>query len=427
MKTFNLDDLKETLYYKRLKNGLCIYIIPNNKVNDIYATFTTNYGGTDIEFVPIGKEKLVKMPTGIAHFLEHKLFEQENGDDPFTYFSNSGTSANAYTSHFNTLYMFKGPNNFEGNLNYLLDFVQSPYFTAENVKKEKGIILEEEKMVQDRPDSIIFTKLLANIFHEYGIKYPIIGTTEDIKRITKKDIYTCYNTFYHPSNMALIITGNVDPEEAIEIATKNQSEKDYTDTQKILRKRYIEPVEVVKEYEEKEMSVTRNKILFGFKIKLDTIEADNIYLKMKYLNIIFDNNFGALSDFSQEMKEKGIISNDLGIGSHIEKDYALIFIKFEANDAQKAIKAVKTKLKNLLVSRSESLRIKKIMKSEIVRAFNKITEINDLIVEDLFFHHEIIPNKLEQLETITFNKVNNVLDNLDISNYSIYVIKPNEK
>ena len=222
LRQFSLD-----LYSETLDNGLLINVIPKTNVNNIYVTFSTKYGSVHDEFIPIDQNDFYKVPMGVAHFLEHKVFEQEDGKDPFTRFSTNGADANANTSNYKTTYLFSGPSNLSDNLNFLLDFVQSPYFTDENVEKEKGIIAQELKMLNDKPYWHLYEKALLNSFINHPIKYPVGGTLETIKRITKDDLYTCYNTFYHPANMFITISGNVEPEEVIDIIKNNQDKKTF--------------------------------------------------------------------------------------------------------------------------------------------------------------------------------------------------------
>ena len=227
MEIINLKEVGEKVYHETLDNGLNVYAIRKKDFSLCTAHFITKFGGLDLEFVPINEDKMTKFPAGIAHFLEHKLFEQESGEDPFAFYTKNGADANANTSHQKTTYLFSGTGNLEKNLKYLLDFVQKPYFTDENVEKEKGIIEQEIKMYDDVPYWKLYDSTLNNAFHVHPLKYPIAGTVETINKITKDDLYTCYNTFYHPSNMFLTIVGNFDPEKVIKTIRSNQKKKKY--------------------------------------------------------------------------------------------------------------------------------------------------------------------------------------------------------
>lgn len=237
------EQLKETLYYEKLPNGLDVYVLPKQGFNKTFATFTTKYGSVDNTFVPLGKEEMIRVPDGIAHFLEHKLFEKED-HDAFQLFSKQGASANAFTSFTRTAYLFSGTSNVEQNLNTLLNFVQEPYFSEKTVEKEKGIIGQEIQMYQDNPDWRLYFGLIDSLFVKHPIKIDIAGTIESISKITKDLLYECYETFYHPSNMLLFVVGAIDPEKTMDLVRENQAKKDYKNQPEIVRSFEEEPNEV---------------------------------------------------------------------------------------------------------------------------------------------------------------------------------------
>ena len=210
MKKIELKGLDQVVYTEQLHNGLQIFLVPYENKKNYFITYATRFGSDVLEFE--NDEKKYKPPLGIAHFLEHKMFEQEDGIDPFTYFSKSGTDSNASTSFDNTQYICYGNNEFANNLKYLINFVNSPYYTDENVEKEKGIIAEEIKMYEDMPDFKLEMKLREAIYNESSRRIDIAGSVEEIYKITKEDLYSCYNNFYVPNNMFILIAGNFDPE-----------------------------------------------------------------------------------------------------------------------------------------------------------------------------------------------------------------------
>lgn len=226
MEKITFEQLQEELYYEKLANGLDVYILPKRGFNKTYATFTTKYGSVDNHFIPLGKEEFVKVPDGIAHFLEHKLFEKEDGD-VFQQFSRQGASANAFTSFTRTAYLFSSTSNVELNLETLMDFVQEPYFTEKTVEKEKGIIGQEITMYDDNPDWRLYFGLIENLYQNHPVKIDIAGTIDSISHITKDMLYECYNTFYHPSNMLLFVVGPVDVEKIMNQIKENQAKKPF--------------------------------------------------------------------------------------------------------------------------------------------------------------------------------------------------------
>jgi predicted Zn-dependent peptidase len=211
------------------------------------------------------------------------MFAQENGVDPMMFYAANGADVNAYTSLYNTSYHFSCSSHLKENLEYLLDFVQSPYFTDENVDKEKGIIEEEIKMYNDDPYSYLDEEVRFNAFKEHPVRHSIAGTVEDINAITKEDLYTCYHTFYHPSNMFLVISGKCNPEELMQIIKDNQSKKEFKELNGITLKSIKEPNEVSKESEEKEMAVEVPKVSYGLKIPLKKLKMET---KLQSLTIL---------------------------------------------------------------------------------------------------------------------------------------------
>ena len=282
MKKTSLKGLDMTLYSEVLSNGLEIYMLPYANKKNYYVTFVSKYGSDVIEYIDVTK-KNHKPPLGVAHFLEHKLFEEENGIDPFSFYAKSGTDCNACTTYDNTQYMFWGNKNFNKNLEYLLKFVTHPYFTSENVKKEKGIITEEIKMYNDNPDYKLEMKLRECLYKNHPRRIDIAGTVSEVNKITKDDLYDCYNSFYIPSNMFILITGNFDPDIALEIV---RNELDSNSNKKIPKiKEVVEPVKVNKEKEIIKANIEIPKVAIGLKVSTKNIELKDFDLSL-YLNML---------------------------------------------------------------------------------------------------------------------------------------------
>ena len=199
MRKINLKGLEMDCYRETLQNGLEVYLIPYENKKNYFISYGTHFGSDILEYTDSDKVKHTP-PLGIAHFLEHKMFEQESGEDPFAFFAESGTDSNAYTSFDSTQYICYGTKDFSKNLRYLLSFVDSPYYTDQNVKKEKGIIAEEIKMYNDMPDFELEMKLRECLYKNHPRRLDIAGTVEEIEKITKEDLYSCYNNFYVPNN-----------------------------------------------------------------------------------------------------------------------------------------------------------------------------------------------------------------------------------
>lgn len=306
MKKILFEQLHEELYYEKLANGLDVYILPKQEFNKSFATFTTKYGSVDNHFKSLEKQEFVQVPDGIAHFLEHKLFEKEDGD-VFQEFSKQGASANAFTSFTRTAYLFSSTSEFEKNLTTLIDFVQDPYFSYKTVEKEKGIIGQEINMYDDNPDWRLYFGTIANMYHHHPVKIDIAGTNESIAPITKEMLYECYNTFYHPSNMLLFIIGPVDANAIMEQVRNNQNSKKYEAQAAIERKFETEPDTVAQKKSVIQMNVQTAKVMLGIKAtnvqqsgkeQLKRELATSIYLEML---------FGKSSVIHENLYNKGYI------------------------------------------------------------------------------------------------------------------------
>ena len=421
MKKHNLDNMDLDIYEETLKTGLKVYIIPKENVNGFYVTFSTKYGSIQDEFTPINKKEMIKVPMGVAHFLEHKVFEQKDGKDPFTFYSERGCDANANTSNYKTTYLFSGTNNLNDGLNYLLDYVQSPYFTDENVEKEKGIIEQEIKMYDDSPYYKLYDGVVYNAFINHPIRYPIAGTVESIKKITKEDLYTCYNTFYHPSNMFLVITGNVDPKEVIDLVKLNQSEKKYDDTFNIALKEYDEPNSVATEFKKEYFDVQIPKVSIGYKISLGDIKL-NINDFKNYLSILFNIKFGSTSEFSEKLKEEKLITGDMDISFVNTDKHVLVTLINESDNVLEVIDRIDEEIKSLDISEEDFNRKIKIRKSSSVFKSDSIYALNNKIMSNIINYNEVIYNEYEKIKELSYKKLCEIISNLDLSNKTIYII-----
>lgn len=424
MKKTIIDNLDLELYSETLENKLEIYIVPMKNVNNIYVTFSTKYGSNDIEFIPINENKMKKFPLGIAHFLEHKMFEQKNGVDPFSFFSERGCSANANTNQTKTTYLFSGPNFLQENLEYLLDYVQSPYFTDSNVSKEKGIIEQEIKMYLDDPNTQLYEKLLSNCFVNHPIKYPIIGDISNINKITKEDLYECYNTFYNPSNMFIVITGNVEPNSAIETIRNNQSKKKFPIGQKIKIKKYDEPNNVVKTSETLKLNVGIKRCAVAYKIKLP---KDDLYQALLYYTTLFDIKFGSTSVLGEKLKQEKIINSNLGIGFDNTSEHLLMFVIGETNEPGLLIERIKNELSNLEISKEDFERKKKTLISSLIYVSDNIFSINRTLMNDIIKYNFVRTNRYNEIKKLNFKDFNNLISKTDYSNISELIIEPKEQ
>ncbi|MEW9050732.1 MAG: pitrilysin family protein [Neobacillus sp.] len=308
MDKITFEQLQEELFHEKMSNGLSVYILPKKGFNKTYATFTTKYGSIDNTFIPLGKNEYTNVPDGIAHFLEHKLFEKEDGD-VFQQFSRQGASANAFTSFTRTAYLFSSTSDVEKNLETLIDFVQEPYFSEKTVEKEKGIIGQEITMYDDNADWRLYYGLIQNMYQNHPVKIDIAGTIESISHITKDLLYECYNTFYHPSNMLLFIVGPVDPEAIMNQVRDNQAKKEYEAMPEIQRKFAEEPQPVAEKKQILKMNVQTSKCLVGVKALHVNQNGKEMLKNELAINVLLDMLFSKSSENYQQLYNKELIDD----------------------------------------------------------------------------------------------------------------------
>ncbi|MED3552122.1 EF-P 5-aminopentanol modification-associated protein YfmH [Cytobacillus praedii] len=340
MEKITFDQLHEQLYYEKLNNGLDVYILPKHGFNKTYATFTTKYGSIDNHFLPPGKDDYVKVPDGIAHFLEHKLFEKEDGD-VFQQFSKQGASANAFTSFTRTAYLFSSTSNVEQNLETLIDFVQAPYFTEKTVEKEKGIIGQEITMYDDNPDWRLYFGLIQNMYENHPVKIDIAGTIDSISHITKDMLYECYETFYHPSNMLLFIVGPVDQEQVMKMVKDNQDRKEYKELPEIKRKFEDEPVAVAQKKQVLQMNVQTSKCLVGIKARNVTQSGKEMLKKELSLNVMLDILFGKSSEHYSALYNEGLIDETFSFDYTEENGFGFAMVGGDTSNPDRLADTIK--------------------------------------------------------------------------------------
>ena len=343
MKKIELKGLDQDVYVSELHNGLKIFLVPYENKKNYFITYATRFGSDVLEFENKGKN--YKPPLGIAHFLEHKMFEQEDGTDPFTYFSQSGTDSNASTSFDNTQYICYGNNEFADNLKYLISFVNSPYYTNENVEKEKGIIAEEIKMYEDMPDFKLEMKLREALYKDSSRRIDIAGSVEEIYKITKEDLYACYNNFYVPNNMFVLIAGNFDPEIAENIIKDELDFKERKELPKIISTK--EKISVnVKDTKIKE-NIEVPKIGLGLKVSTKDINIKGIELDL-YLNMLTTIMFGSSSEFRERVRKNKLLSGIYTEWESIE-DLKTFYIMASTLYPEKLLEEIKYELKNITI------------------------------------------------------------------------------
>jgi predicted Zn-dependent peptidase len=428
MQKIEYQQLQETVFHETLPNGLKVYILPKAGFYKTYAVFTTRYGSIDNTFQVKGKEK-VQVPDGIAHFLEHKLFEQPDGTDVFEQFSRQGASANAFTTFTRTAYLFSCTDQVEENLETLINFVQTPYFTDQTVEKEKGIIGQEIRMYEDNPDWRSYMGLLQSMYARHPVRIDIAGTVESIGQITKEALYTCYHTFYHPSNMVLFVVGAVDPEKIMQLIRENQAGKQFDPSPEIVRFYPDEPDQVVEARKEIHMAVAVPKCLFGFKEKGAFLgKKGNDLLKLELAtNICLEALLGPGSDFYQSLYDEGLINDSFGFQYTLEASFAFSMIGGDTRDPDRLLERVNKELPELVekgLSEEEFERIRKKKIGEVLRYFNSAEWIANQFTSYRFLEADIL-QLIPVLEQLTLDEVNRRMrEHVDFDQFAVFLVLP---
>ena len=424
MDKLELKDVDKTIYKEVLDNGLLLIVIPNEKISkkkNYYFNYGTYYGALTNDFVPLGSSKMTKFPNGIAHFLEHKMFESEDVS-PFDFYAKSGSYVNAFTSYKATCYVVTGNKKMKENLEFLLTFVNTPYFTDENVLKEQGIIIEEAAMNDDNPDYLIYRTLSKNLYKELPYNTPILGDASTIKKITKDDLYQCYNTFYRPNNMFLVIGGAVDPYEVSKIVNNTLDKFSFDNKKQIKKKEYKEPLKVVKSYELLDIDVKVSKLALGYKMDRNRFSIKSNVLLDLYLNMIASLCFGSSSLFKEMIREKKLVSRS---GYYFQNLGNIITFNVEVDSFNNKayLEELHKYLKSLDILEEDLERMKKVWISSEVIKTDYADSLVDTVVDDLINYHEIVTNNVELIKSMNIATMRDVLKALDFTNEAIVEVK----
>lgn len=424
MKKIKINNLDEEVYYEKLNNGLEVYLLSKDTFRSNYVTFTTKYGSVYNEFVPIGSEKMTTFPKGIAHFLEHKVFAVKEGPDPMEFFSRSGAICNAYTTFDNTTYLFYATSKLKENICYLLDYVQQLYLTDESVENEKNIISEEIHMYDDRPSEVLAEKIRLNALNSNPYRDSIIGTTSDISKITKDDLETCYKTFYHPSNMFLVVVGSFDVEEIMTAIKDNQNRKEFDELKDIKVKEFKEKDEVYKKEEIIDSTTSVPKVSLTIKIPIKDLKLTRRELSL-YLYILFTSMFDETSSFDEELKKDKIITNTTYVSTLNTNTHMLISIINETDKHNEFIKRVEDRLKSISINDEDFNRKKKVLISNEIFAYEYAEQINDIILDDILYTGKVEEDPIGVIENLKIGVLNDLIDKIDSKNVSKIVLKSN--
>lgn len=423
MEELELKGLNEKIYVYHTKCGLPIYMWVNEKVSSTYASLSVKYGSIHTKF-KIGK-KTYEVPNGIAHFLEHVKFNIDEETTAHDEFYKLGGDANAFTTFDYTSYIVFATNNKKENLEELLNFVYNPFFTKKCISKEKGIIVEEANMGLDDPYSIVFFHSLLNTLQKSKYRNTITGTPDDVTSITLEDVKLVYDTFYHPENMFLTLTGNFNPYEMACLVEDNLSKKKFGKYLNPIIIKENEPKKVTTKYKEEYINVTYPRLKFS--IKMDMSRFKNYSsLELKILtSLLFNINFGATSDFKDELMEKGLIQN-MNVTCDVYDDTFVVTINVTSNFKEEIIKKVKEKLENLSISELDFKRKKNATIATLILDYEDLENVSYRIQDDVLNNGGIVTNLKEILEDETIDDLKNIINLLDFDNISINVFLPKE-
>lgn len=387
--------LGEGYYSIDHKSGLKIYVYPKPEYTSTYATFGTKYGSIDTRFKRSDKESFTEIPAGTAHFLEHKLFESEELD-AFQRYAATGASANAYTSFDRTCYLFTCTGHFKENFEILLDFVRHPYFTEETVRKEQGIIGQEIDMYKDSPEWECLFNLLECLYVKHPVKIDIAGTKESISQITAETLFSCYETFYNLSNMALAVAGKTTVDEVLEIADRLLTgDVDVT----VERAFEEEPEGIVKNYAEEKLSVGTPVFAFGYKENF--FDGSCTLEEEVALSLILEITAGQISPLYKELLDSGLVNGSFATEFFNGHNYASSIFSGESADPVEVARKINScvqELKKTGITREQFETVRKKQYGKTVRAFTDIDTVsNGLVVshfenEELFSEFEVIKN-----------------------------------
>lgn len=401
------DVVKETLYSGQHESGLCVYVMPKEGYSKSYAIFGTHFGSIDRKFITPGQTGFTEIPDGVAHFLEHKMFEQPDGGNVFESYARHGANANAYTSFNLTAYLFESTQDILENLGILLDFVRQPYFTDENVAKEQGIIGQEIGMYDDDPDWRVMMNFLSSMYGVHPVRRDIAGTVESISEITKDTLYQCYNTFYNLSNMVLFVVGDVQPEAVAECVEQHIKETKPFD-EEIVRDYGKEPENVLRPEISQQLSVSVPMFMFGFKDVDCGYDGKALLKKNLELSILAEILFGKSGDLYTKLYDGGYILGDLGVEVDCEKDYGFTVLSGESKKPQEVKRIVLEYLAEAVshgISADDFERVKRSVWGRYIKQFNNINALAHGFMSNIFNRIGIF-DFTDVIGTVTLEDVN---------------------
>ncbi len=400
-------------------SGLKVYLSVKENLTNNYAVFGTHYGSIDTEFA-IDGGKMITVPEGIAHFLEHKLFEGEDGD-AFSKYAVTGASANAYTSFDRTCYLFSCSGKFYENLNILLSFVSSPYFTPETVQKEQGIIGQEIRMYEDVAGWRVLFNLLRAMYHNHPVNIEIAGTAESIAKITDKTLYDCYNTFYNPSNMFICLCGNFDKQKVLEMIEEKIIDKGKPS---IERSDYNEPDSIVAPYIEEKMEVSMPMFVAG--IKDTTLSLKRTAKDIETASLLLELVCGKTSPLYNELLSLGLINNNFSTEYFYGNGYSALLFDGESSNPKEVGQKILEEIEKIKKNGADALLfqdLKRKLYGKKIRAYSDAEGSVDEMIACVMDDFEPFES-LDALENVSLDDIKSFANRLTAENFALSVILP---
>ena len=414
IKEIKSEILEEKYFEINHPSGLKIFVMPKENYSSAYAIFGTQYGSIDTRFRRSDSDEWTEVPEGIAHFLEHKLFESEELG-AFERYAKTGASANAYTSFDKTCYLFQCSDNFKASLEILLDFVQNPYFTAQTVEKEQGIIAQEIRMYQDEAGWMSMFNLLRCFYHKHPVKIDIAGTVESIAQITDKLLYSCYNTFYNLHNMALAVVGNVEVDDVLEVCDKCLKESEELSIEKSFED---EPGDIVCSSFDYNLEVSVPVFCFGYKEACK--EPIPSFKKYIAVNILLEVIAGKTSPLYTELFEKGLINSSFSKEYFTGWGYEAIIFDGESERPEEVAKAIKKEIARIKKEGIDSElfeSVRRTLYGKEIMSFNDIDNIANSIIACEFNNWNIF-DAVNIYRELTLEDVQELLSDMMDEQYS---------
>lgn len=419
IESLSFKELNEKAYTWSMENGLKVFYVPRPDFKKTFGVFATNYGALDFE----GED--FSFPPGIAHFLEHKLFEGANGNVEED-FSKLGITVNAFTTHTQTCYFFSATSNFYKALKLLMDFVQQPYFTQENVEKEQGIIAQEIEMYKDDPSWVVYLNLLKSLYPNHPISRDIAGTTEDITKITPEMLHQCYERFYNPSNMVLLVTGDLNLDELKVFIDNNQKLKTTVKLPKYQRKHPHDFTVPNKKNIEEKMTVSRNIICLGFKDKSFAERGRDLFNKEVTTLLLMETIIGRGSKLYNQLYDEGVIDGSFGVEYTAEEGYGHTIMSLETENPEKFVERIEKEIQDIKdkgLDREEFLLNKRKLEGLNLMELNSLENVVLGFMSD-YFRDSNYFDRINIIREVTFEDVEKRLhEHLDFTMSAISIIR----